>query len=153
MKNSKGIATFYNKSKGIVDVLSLKKNEGIFSFMKNYGSLREVLIDHDLASLGDAYVNFVYSLVLSNKRGKPSGAKVKGVALAEALRKAGLRKYLPSRMTSHALADAAEALIVYAWLYNRITLEESVAILEKTGDLVDALTELLKTIKKRIKFS
>jgi hypothetical protein len=121
--------------------------------MKTYGSLREVLIDHDLASLGDAYINFVYSLVLSTRRGKPSGAKVKGTALAEALRRAGLRKYLPSRMTSHVLADAAEALIVYAWLCNCVTIEECVAILEKSVDLVDALTQLLITINKRIKFS
>ena len=134
-------------------MLSLSKSERTFSFMKTYGSLREVLMDHGLASLGDAYINFVYSLVLSNRREKPSGTKVKGAALAEALRKAGLRKYLPSRMTSHVLADAAEALIVYAWLCNYITLEESVAILEKSVDIVDALTQLLITIKERIKFS
>jgi len=134
-------------------VFNLKSNERIFSFMKPYGSLREVLIDHDLASLGDAYINFVYSLALSNRKGKPSGGKVKGDALSEAFRKAGLRVYLPSRMTSHLLADAAEALAVYGWLCNRITLEESVATLEKTGDLVNALTQLLMTIKKRIKFS
>jgi len=134
-------------------VFSLNKSARTFSFMKTYGSLREVLIDHDLASLGDAYINFVYSLVLSTRRGKPSGAKVKGTALAEALRRAGLRKYLPSRMTSHVLADAAEALIVYAWLCNCVTIEECVAILEKSVDLVDALTQLLITINKRIKFS
>jgi hypothetical protein len=131
----------------------LKKDEEVFLFTKSYGNLREVLVDHDLASLGDAYINFVYSLALSNKKRKPSGAKVKGSALSEALKKAGLREYLPSRMTSHLLADAAEALIVYAWLSNCITLEESAAILEKTGDLVDALTQLLTTIKKRINFS
>jgi hypothetical protein len=133
-------------------VLNLKQNERLF-FTKSYGNLREVLIDHNLASLGDAYINFVYSLALSKRRRKPSGGKVKGSALSEALRKAGLRKYLPSRMTSHMLADAAEALIVYAWLCNYITLEESVTTLEKSVDLVDALTQLLMTIKKRIKFS
>jgi hypothetical protein len=141
------------KGKGNLDVLSLKERRKGFSFMKAYESLSEVLIDHDLASLGDAYINFAYSLALSKRKGKASGAKVKGTALAEALRKAGLREYLPSRMTSHLLADAAEALIVYAWLCNCVTLEESVAILEKTSGLVDALTELIKTIKKRIKIS
>ncbi|MDI6690419.1 MAG: ribonuclease III family protein [Candidatus Bathyarchaeota archaeon] len=131
----------------------MKNCERIFPFIKTYGSLREVLTDHDLASLGDAYINFVYSLALSNRRGKASGAKVKGQALAEALRKAGLRKYLPSRMTSHVLADAAEALIVYGWLRNCIRLEESVATLEKSDALVDALTQLLSAVKERIKFS
>ena len=136
-----------------MDVFSLKEDERVFSFIKSYGSLKEVLVDHDLAALGDAYINFVYSLALSKRRGKPSGAKVRGVALSEAIRKAGLREYLPSRMTRHLLADAAEALIVYGWLCNCISLEESVAILEENADLADALTQLLTAIKKRIKFS
>jgi hypothetical protein len=110
------------------------------------------LTDHELASLGDSYINFAYSLALSNRTGKPSGAKVKGSILAEALRKAGLREYLPSRMTRHLLADAAEALIVYAWLQRYITLEESVAIIEKQKDLVGGLSQLLVKISKRLIF-
>ncbi|MEM3700435.1 MAG: ribonuclease III family protein [Candidatus Bathyarchaeia archaeon] len=131
----------------------MKENKRALLFTKSYGSLKEVLVDHDLASLGDAYINFVYSLALSKRKGKPSGERVKGTVLSEALRKAGLRRYLPSRMTRHLLADAAEALIVYAWLCNCITWEENVAILEKNADLVDALTQLLMMIKKRVKFS
>jgi hypothetical protein len=111
-----------------------------------------VLTDHRLASLGDAYVNFAYSLALSSRTGKLSGAKVKGKVLAEALRKAELREYLPSRMTSHSLADAAEALIVYAWLSRCITLEESVSILAKADDAVEGLSKLLVLIRKRITF-
>ncbi|MGQ9506517.1 MAG: ribonuclease III family protein [Candidatus Bathycorpusculaceae bacterium] len=130
----------------------MKESEKVFSFKKSYRSLKEVLVDHDLAALGDAYINFVYSLALSKRKGKPSGARVKGSALSEALRKAGLREHLPSRMTRHLLADAAEALIVYAWLCDYITLEESVAALEN-ANLVDALTQLLTTIKKKIKSS
>ncbi|MEM3696126.1 MAG: ribonuclease III family protein [Candidatus Bathyarchaeia archaeon] len=131
----------------------MKENEKTFAFIKSYGTLKEVLVDHDLAALGDAYINFAYSLALSKRRGKPSGAKVRGVALSEALRKAGLREYLPSRMTRHLMADAAEALIVYAWLCDCITLEESVTILEENADLVEALTQLLAIIKEKIKFS
>lgn len=111
-----------------------------------------MLTDHKLASLGDAYVNFVYSLALSHRTGKASGAKVKGKVLAEALREAGLREYLPSRMASHALADGAEALIVYAWLNRCITLEESVSILAKAEDSVEGLSNLLVLIRKRITF-
>ena len=122
-------------------------------FMKTYSKLTEVLTDHKLASLGDAYVNFAYSLALSNKKSQPSGAKLKGTVLAEALRKAGLRSYMPSRMTSHILADAAEALIVYAWLNDYITLEETVTAIEKTDKLIDGLTQLLDKIKSRIKLS
>jgi hypothetical protein len=122
-------------------------------FMKPYLNLTEVLTDHKLAALGDAYINFAYSLALSAKRAHPSGDKVKGTILAEALRKAELRKHMPSRMTSHKLADAAEALIVYGWLENQITLEETVSTIEKTDDSTEGFTRLLKTIKSRIRLS
>lgn len=131
----------------------MKKRVETFSFIKTHENITEVLTNHKLASLGDAYINFVYSLALSNRKGQPSGAKVKGTVLAEAIKKAGLREYLPSRMTRHMLADAAEALIVYAWLHNCITLEESVATLEKTDDPIDGFSQLLATIKNRAKFS
>lgn len=131
----------------------LKKKARQFSFITTYENLKAVLTDHDLASLGDAFINFTYSLALSNRRGRPSGAKVKGTLLAEALRRAGLREYLPSRMTSHTLADAAEAVIVYAWLNDHITLEETVATLENNKDPVEGLGQLLEKIKNRIKLS
>jgi hypothetical protein len=122
------------------------------SFVRSYSDLAEVLTDHSLASLGDSYVNFIYSLALSNQTGKPSGAKVRGTALAEALRKAGLRESLPSRMTRHALADAAESLIVYGWLRNGVTLQESVEVLQKSRDLIEGLTKLLTVAKERASF-
>jgi hypothetical protein len=50
------------------------------------------------------------------------------------------------------LADAAEALTVYAWLHNYVTLEESVTMLEKAEDLVEGISQLLLTIKDRIMF-
>jgi len=120
-------------------------------FLKNYDSLPQVLADKPLAALGDAYVNFVYSLALSKKMGKPRGKKVKGAPLAEALRKAGLRQFLPSRIDKHVLSDAAEAFLVYAWLSNVITLEESVGVLEKTSDLEDGVTRLLLRAKEKIR--
>ena len=131
----------------------MKRSGGAFSFVKNYKNIIEVLADHGLASLGDAYTNLAYSLALSNRKGKPLGAKVKGTVLSEALKKAGLRIYLPSRMTRHRLADATEALVVYAWLHNYVTLEESVTILEKNENPIDGFSQLLTTIKKRIKLS
>ncbi|MCW3994326.1 MAG: hypothetical protein NWE85_07175 [Candidatus Bathyarchaeota archaeon] len=110
------------------------------------------MTDHKLASLGDAFINLVYSLALSNKKGQASGVKVKGHVLAEAIKKAGLRKHMPSRITRHMLADAAEALVVYGWLHHYITLEETMETLEKTEDLVEGLSQLLRTISDRIKF-
>jgi len=119
--------------------------------MKAYSKLTEVLTDHRLAALGDAFVNFVYSLALSEKKRQPSGAKVKGATLAKAFRKAGLREHMPSRVSSHMLADAAEALIVYAWLQKHITLKECVAVLSQSEDSVSGFAELLSTIKDKIK--
>jgi len=55
-------------------------------------------------------------------------------------------------MTSHGLADAAESLIVYAWLHNLVTLEETVALMQKYKDAVEGLSKLLVTIKSRITF-
>ena len=130
----------------------MKKYGKTFYFLKTYRNLTEVLTDHKLSSLGDAFINFVYSLALSNKKGEPSGAKVRGRVLAEALKKAGLREHLPSRISRHMLADAVEALVVYAWLHHYITLEETMETLEKTEDLVEGLSQLLRTISDRIKF-
>jgi hypothetical protein len=124
-----------------------------FSFARTHRSLADVLKDHKLASLGDAYINFAYSLALSNRTGQPVGVKVKGEALANALKKTGLREYAPSRMARHMLADAAEALIVYAWLEGYLTLDETVLTLEKADDPVQGLSKLLLTTAKKIKFS
>ena len=132
--------------------MSKTKNR-ILSSTRDHDSLAAVLTDRKLAALGDAFINFAYSLALSNRRGVPSGAKVKGSLLAEGLRRAGLRPYAPSRITRHMLADAAEALIVYAWLRDCITLEETVALLEKNEDLAEGLRELLEKIIHRIKLS
>lgn len=125
----------------------MPKTNQPLQFMRDYDNLTQILTDRKLAQLGDAYINFVYSLALSQKKGKPSGAKVKGTALAEALRKAGLRKHLPSRIDKHVLSDAAEALLVYVWLHKLLTIEESVETLEKTDTLIEGLTQLLLTAK------
>jgi len=130
----------------------LKKYGKTFRFLNNHRNLSEVLTDHNLASLGDAFINFVYSLALSNKKGEPSGEKVRGRVLAEALKKAGLREHLPSRISRHMLADAVEALVVYAWLHHYITLQETMETLEKTEDLVEGLSQLFCTISGRIRF-
>jgi hypothetical protein len=121
--------------------------------VKSYSSLLEVLTDKQPAKLGDAYINLVYSLALSEREGRPDGTKVKGTILAEALRKAGLRKLLPSRIDKHVLSDAAEAVIVYAWLQNLFTLKESVEILVKPGNLEDGLALLLLKAKDEIMLS
>jgi hypothetical protein len=130
-----------------------KTKSKILALVQEHDSLPTILTDHGLARLGDALINFSYSLALSSRRGVPSGAKVRGSLLAEGLKRAGLRPYVPSRMTRHMLADAAEALIAYAWLRDCITLDESVAILERNEDLAESIRELLEKIVQRIRLS
>lgn len=127
-------------------------DKALFTFAKAHKGIKDVLADHGLASLGDAYINFAYSLALSSRKGEPTGAKVKGIVLAEALKRAGLRDYLPSRVNRHKMADAAEALIVYAWLHGFVTLEECVSALAKAEDLVEGLSQLLMVVKSKIRF-
>lgn len=118
----------------------------------NYQDLREILMDKKLAKLGDAYVNFVYSLALTEIYGEPTGARVRSEILAEALKKARLRKLLPARVDRHSQGDAAEALIVYAWLQGAISLQETVKfITAHIGNHVEAFTLLLEEITRRVK--
>lgn len=120
-------------------------------FILQYKTLQDIFVDNELAALGDAYVNFIYSLALSKKMRKPVGVKVDSRVLAEALRKAGLRQFLPSRIDRHKLADAVEALIVYCWLRKVITLRESASILERGTDSTEAFSSLLKFLKEKLK--
>lgn len=120
-------------------------------FLKQYNNPVGILGDKKLAALGDAYINFVYSLAMSRKLRKPFGKKVKGTPLAQAVRDAGLRKLLPSRIDKHVLSDAAEALLVFGWLKGALTLEQSVETLEKSKDLKTGLVQLLKKTAEQIK--
>lgn len=117
------------------------------TFIKNHENLSEILMDQKLAKLGDAYVNFLYSLALSKMNGEATGVKVKGRLLADAFKKADLRKFLPSRIDRHKQADAAEALIVYPWIKGLMTMEEGLEILEKTEDSIEAFCNLLVVAK------
>ena len=121
----------------------------MFDFIPQHENLSEVLMDHKLAKLGDAYVNFLYSMALSKKNGEPAGTKVQGRLLADAFKKAGLRKFLPLRIDRHKQADAAEALIVYPWLRGSMTMEEVLKILEENEGDIDAFSVLLLTAKNR----
>lgn len=122
----------------------------MFKFLQQHQNLYDVLMDHKLAKLGDAYVNFLYSLAISKKLGEPTGIKVKGRLLADAFRKADLRKLLPSRVDRHKQADAAEALIVYAWILDLVTMNEGLKILENQEDSIEAFSNLLLTAKLKI---
>ena len=93
-------------------------------------TLLKIIQNKGLAALGDTYVNFIYSLAKSQVTGKPQGEKVPGKILVEALKSSGLRdSLLPRRLSSHAVSNAAESLLVYVWLHKYISLDEAVSIL------------------------
>ncbi len=122
----------------------------MYTFTPKYKTLQAILNDQKLAALGDAYANFVYSLALSTKKGEPTGAKVDNRILSSALKKAGLREILPKRVDRHRQADAAETLMVYAWIVKAVTIDEGVSILRRHEDMVEAFCSLLLEARKKL---
>jgi hypothetical protein len=119
--------------------------------MNNPDTIRQILRDKKLASLGDALVNLIYSLALTQVSGSPQGIKVSDRLLADALKLAGLRQYMGSRVARKDMANASEALIAEAYRKNVLTIEESVKILAANPDGPSGgLFELLKLAATRI---
>jgi hypothetical protein len=106
--------------------------------------------DKQLASLGDAFVNFVYSLALTQIKGKPLAVKVSDRKLAEAFRQSGLRKHLGTRVSRKDFANATESLLFEAYQRRLLTIEESVGVLSANPDGIDSgLTALLRLAAER----
>jgi hypothetical protein len=122
----------------------------LFFFISKYKSFSSILADNELASLGDAYGNLLYSLVLSRKKGKPIGKKLKNSLLASALKKADLRRYMPSRTDNYKQADAAEALIIYGWVTRIVNLDEAINIIEKEKTIEEGFSKLMYITSKRL---
>lgn len=114
--------------------------------VKSYSNFVELLLDKDLAGLGDSYVNFVYSLAMSQKHKRPIGDKVNNQVLAKAVEISGLRRFLPHRVDRHTRANAAEALLVFAWLQDKRELDHSVKVLSEKENLTEAFTALLREV-------
>ena len=101
--------------------------------------------------MGDAYVNFVFSLGRSKALEEPQGIKVSDRILAEALRRSGLRQELPHRTTRQDCANAVEALLVYGYLNELVSLEETVEqIAAASNSPIDVFVRLIRTVAKRI---
>jgi hypothetical protein len=119
--------------------------------MNNEETLRQVIRNKQLASLGDAFVNFIYSLALTQANGKPQSVKVSDKVLANAFKLSGLRMYLGTRISKKDLANASESLLVDAYQKKLITIEESVKILSEDPDGLQAgLSQLMKLSAERI---
>lgn len=130
--------------------MSIPKTKKRFSFAPAYKTIQEIITDHNLATLGDAYTNLVYSLYLSTKKGKPTGAKANNYLLSKALKQVGLRELLPSRTDRHKQADAAEALLVYVWLLGLTTITENVETLIRSKNVAEAFNSLISSASKKV---
>jgi len=114
-------------------------------------AVRQIMYDKRLATLGDAFVNFIYSLALTQINGKPEGIKVSDRDLSEAFRFAGLRNYLGTHVSKKDFANASESLLVEAYRRRLLTIEESVKIITQNPDGPKAgLSELLKLVVNRL---
>lgn len=119
--------------------------------MSNLEDIRRIMRDKQLASMGDAFVNFAYSLALSQSNGKTQAVKVSDRILAEAFRLAGLRKYLGTRLSRKDLANASESILFEAYQRKLLTIEEGVGIITRNPDGPQAgLSELLKLATERV---
>ncbi|MEM2904122.1 MAG: ribonuclease III family protein [Candidatus Bathyarchaeia archaeon] len=114
--------------------------------------LRRVLVDRDLAALGDAFVNLVYSLASSKQTGRPQGLKVRNRVLAEAVRLAGLRELLPGRLDRHTIGNSAEALLAYACLERLLSVDECAEMLmQRLDEPEEAFARLLTVAVERVR--
>jgi hypothetical protein len=120
--------------------------------MSQPSPLRQVMRNKQLASLGDAYVNFVYSLALTRLNGHPQGTKVSDRILSQALRLAGLRDELGTRVAKKDLANASESLLAEAYRRDLLTIEESVRVIsEKPEEPAAGISDLLKLAAERLR--
>lgn len=119
--------------------------------MREENSLASILSDKGLAQLGDALLNFAFSLALTEATGHPTGTKVPDKILADASVKAGLRKNLPRRVGRGDVANSIEALLGFAWLQKLLTLDEIVTCLKvDTPTPISNFTELANLALSRL---
>ncbi|MDI9644979.1 MAG: ribonuclease III family protein [Candidatus Verstraetearchaeota archaeon] len=92
-------------------------------------TVRRISKDKGLSSLGDAFVNLVYSSAKSRSLGRPFGCKVSDRVLSRSLTLSGIE--IPRRLNHGERGDIVEGTLAYAWSNNLITLEEAVGTVEK----------------------
>lgn len=84
------------------------------------------------AKLGDALVNFIYSVAKSLVSGIPTGMKVSDSILSEAFKGSLWYKTNNLKLSGkkNRIADAVEALILFFWIYKEIDLKKLIEALE-----------------------
>ena len=94
--------------------------------VKEIDSIEKAAKDKGLAKLGDEIINMVYSLAESVFINKPTGEKVNATTLSVSMKLSGLRHLAKTRANAHSIADSAEAIIAYAFLEKKVSLDDLV---------------------------
>jgi hypothetical protein len=84
------------------------------------------------AKLGDSLVNFIYSVAKSLVSGIPTGMKVSDSILSEAFKNSLWYKTKKIKLSGKKdrIADAVEALILFFWIYEGLSLKKLIEPLE-----------------------
>jgi len=112
--------------------------------------LKEIMLDKKLARFGDSLLNFLYSFALTKRRGEPIGEKVSDEILAIAAKNVGIKSFLPSRLSKGEIANSIEALLGYAWLKNKVSIEELMTIEKEIDEPVKAIEKLAKILLEKL---
>lgn len=96
-------------------------------------NLRKILLSKELAHLGDFLVNFVYTSVKIINFSIPGSVHVWDYCLKNAIDKAELRIHLGKKTKPDKVADAAEALVAFAYYTKLLSLD----------DMIEIITEIL----------
>lgn len=99
------------------------------SLLSDISNLDDAAVDKGLAKLGDEIINMGHSLAQSLYFGYATGEKVNATVLAESMKNADLRDKAKLRAKTHDIADSAEAIVAYAYLLEKINVDEIVEIL------------------------
>jgi len=99
-------------------------------------SLLTFIIKKGSSKLGDALVNFIYSLAKTGVSAEATGTKVSDYILATAYRSSlwGKNEILTLKGKKGYLADHVESLLLYFWVFELVSLEEMVEYLMKNLD-------------------
>lgn len=96
--------------------------------------LKRVLVDRNLAQLGDSILNFALSAALTMGSGRPTGRRVKNSLMTPLIDSSTLKRLLPLRTSKRDRANAFEALAGYLWQKKAFKIEELIDVMARPRD-------------------
>jgi hypothetical protein len=103
--------------------------ESIAGLMPAKGDIKTIASSKGIAQLGDAFINFLYSVSRSIAYKQASGCKVSDTVLSNAYRASLLKKKVLMKGDRDKIGDGVEAIIIWAWAQNYLTLKEMLYII------------------------